>query len=312
MNEQWHVMSNADVVRVLKTDVERGLTRPRRRPAGSPRPQRAGRARRQEPLAHPVGAVHGHHGADPDRRRGGLARARRVPRGRRHPRHRGALRPARLLPGIPRRAGHGRAQEAGGARRARAARRPAVGHLGPRAGPRRHRAARGRQRRPGGRAPREAVNLRIQEAALTGESEAVEKATSRVMPAADAARWATAATWPTWAPSSPTGAAQAWSSATGMHTELGNIAALLQAVDDASRRRCSAAWTRSASCWPSSACVVGAILVAVIGLLRGEALLDMFLARRQRRRGRGARRAARRGHHHPGPGRPAHAQAATR
>jgi Ca2+-transporting ATPase len=53
----------------------------------------------------------------------------------------------------------------------------------------------------------ESANLRVQEAALTGESEAVEKRQTAAGPKSRCP-WATGATWATWARSSPTAAAR--------------------------------------------------------------------------------------------------------
>ena len=55
----------------------------------------------------------------------------------------------------------------------------------------------------------EAANLRIQEAILTGESEAVEKNTAALATTSSGAPpWAISATWPSWALRSPTAAAR--------------------------------------------------------------------------------------------------------
>ena len=130
---------------------DRSGTRPEQRRGGragrQPWPERTHRTRRQEHLAHSVGAVHGGDGAHPDRRCPALARARQVPRSRRHRGHRGPVRPAGLLPGIPRREGDCRAQEAGRAGRAGTARRPPGEHFGARPRAWRPRSSRGRQRR---------------------------------------------------------------------------------------------------------------------------------------------------------------------
>ena len=73
-------------------------------------------------------------------------------------------------------------------------------------------------------------NLRVQEAALTGESEAVEKDAGLRL-RHRRARSATGATWSTRARSSPTATARRLVTATGMATELGKIAGLLQSVE---------------------------------------------------------------------------------
>ena len=75
----------------------------------------------------------------------------------------------------------------------------------------------------------ESVNLRVEEAALTGESEPVEKQPG-ALPGGDLP-WATDATWSTWARSSPTGAGLAVVTETGMNTELGRIAEMIQTVE---------------------------------------------------------------------------------
>ena len=62
--------------------------------------------------------------------------------------------------------------------------------------------------------------------------------------------------------------------ATGMHTELGNIATLLRG--EPARRRCRSAWRSSASAWRWP-CWRSARIMFVVGLLRGEPPLLMLL-----------------------------------
>ena len=80
------------------------------------------------------------------------------------------------------------------------------------------------------------ASMKIEEAALTGESVPVNKHRGRA--GAGTGRriflWATARTWCTWAPPWYTAAAQAVITGTGMNTEMGKIAdALAQAKDEA-------------------------------------------------------------------------------
>ena len=90
-----------------------------------------------------------------------------------------------------------RAEAAGGAQGARACATATSSRAGRRARARRHRAARGGQRRARPTcALIEAVQLRIEEAALTGESHAGREETSRRSPT-PTRRSATASTWPT-------------------------------------------------------------------------------------------------------------------
>lgn len=119
----------------------------------------------------------------------------------------------------------------------------------------------------------ESVNLRIQEAALTGESEPAEKHTDP-LPQEDIslgdrrnmAYMGTVATY---------GRGTAVVVATGMNTELGKIATLLQTVETGLtplQQRLDQVGKQLAI-----GGVVVAALVMVIGVLRGESLREMFL-----------------------------------
>ncbi len=119
----------------------------------------------------------------------------------------------------------------------------------------------------------ECVNLRIQEAALTGESEPVEKQTAPLARAdialGDRRNMAYIGTVVTY------GRGTAVVTSTGMNTELGKIATLLQSVETGLtplQQRLDRVGKQLA---------VGGLLVAVlvliIGLLRGEGLEEMFL-----------------------------------
>lgn len=119
----------------------------------------------------------------------------------------------------------------------------------------------------------EAANLRIQEAALTGESEPVEKLIDAIdrenVPLGDRLNMAYMGTLVSY------GRGEAVVASTGMQTELGKIAALIQEVDDSEtplQRRLDQVGKILAA-----GGVVVAILVMLIGIFRGEPVSDMFL-----------------------------------
>lgn len=119
----------------------------------------------------------------------------------------------------------------------------------------------------------EAHSLKVQEALLTGESEAVEKQTDRIevteLPLGDRRNLLFMGTLVS------TGRAVAVVTATGMQTELGKIATLLQQVGQE--------WTPLQKRLDRLGKVLAVVSVAVaglifvVGLLRGEALKDMLL-----------------------------------
>jgi len=119
----------------------------------------------------------------------------------------------------------------------------------------------------------ESINLRIQEAALTGESEAVEKHTDPIpeteVSLGDRRNMAYMGTVATY------GRGSAVVVATGMDTELGRIATLLQSVKTGMtplQRRLDQVGKQLAV-----GGVTVAALVMTIGVLRGESLQEMFL-----------------------------------
>lgn len=118
----------------------------------------------------------------------------------------------------------------------------------------------------------ESVNLRIQEAALTGESEPVEKETvalSGDLPLGDRRNMGYMGTVVTY------GRGTAIVVETGMKTELGKIASLIQTVEDEVtplQQRLDQVGKQLAVFG-----IVVATLVLVIGVLRGEPVSDMFL-----------------------------------
>jgi Ca2+-transporting ATPase len=119
----------------------------------------------------------------------------------------------------------------------------------------------------------ESVNLRIQEATLTGESEPVEKHTKALagseLPLGDRRNMAYMGTVVTF------GRGQAIVVATGMRTELGRIAELIQKVGQE-----QTPLQRRLDQLGRTLAVVGLViasLIFVLGLLRGEALTHMLL-----------------------------------
>lgn len=119
----------------------------------------------------------------------------------------------------------------------------------------------------------ESANLRIQEAALTGESEPVEKHTNALpaqdIPLGDRKNMGYMGTVVTY------GRGVGVVSATGMSTELGKIATLIQDVEDHMtplQHRLDQVGKTLAL-----AGVIVAILVMIIGVVRGEPIADMFL-----------------------------------
>ncbi len=119
----------------------------------------------------------------------------------------------------------------------------------------------------------ESVNLRIQEAALTGESEAVEKQAAAIdrseLPLGDRRNMAYMGTIVSY------GRGAGVVVATGMQTELGNIAGLLQDVEAQAtplQKRLDYVGKVLAV-----AGVLVAVAIAVVGWLRGEPLEEVFL-----------------------------------
>ncbi len=151
----------------------------------------------------------------------------------------------------------------------------------------------------------ESVNLRIQEATLTGESEPVEKEV-RALPDQDLtigdrrnmAYMGTVVTY---------GRGKALIVETGMHTELGKVASLLQNVGN----ELTPLQKRLDQLGKLLAVVGFAVsaLIFFLGLMMRRAAAGYAADRGQRRSCHRARRAAGGGDHHPGHRRAAHAQA---
>jgi Ca2+-transporting ATPase len=119
----------------------------------------------------------------------------------------------------------------------------------------------------------EAVNLQIEEAALTGESVAVEKHTtplsSHELPVGDRKNMVYAGTAATY------GRGKALVVATGMQTEFGKIAQLLQTVE-AGRTPLQQNLDKVGTTLARAAFVVVAIIVA-LGLFRGQPFVEMLI-----------------------------------
>ncbi len=119
----------------------------------------------------------------------------------------------------------------------------------------------------------EAVNLRVQEAALTGESEPVEKHTAPLeeadLPLGDRRNMGYMGTMVTY------GRGTGIVVATGMQTELGKIATLLQQVEG-EQTPLQDKLDRVGKTLAVVG-VIAAVLVAGIGVLSGESLLEMFI-----------------------------------
>ncbi|MCA9975525.1 MAG: HAD-IC family P-type ATPase, partial [Anaerolineales bacterium] len=119
----------------------------------------------------------------------------------------------------------------------------------------------------------EAANLRVQEAALTGESEAVEKETAVFarpdLPLGDRRNMLYMGTNVSY------GRGTAVVTATGMETELGKIATLIQSVAEG-QTLLQKQLDRVGQILAIAGVVVAA-LVLLIGVLSGEALDEMFL-----------------------------------
>lgn len=119
----------------------------------------------------------------------------------------------------------------------------------------------------------ESSNLMVQESALTGESEAVEKYIAALstanLPLGDRRNMAYMGTSATY------GRGTGVVIATGMRTELGRIAELIQDVEQQEtplQRQLSQVGTLLAV-----GGVIAAVLVMIIGVLQGEEIADMFL-----------------------------------
>ncbi|MCK6583125.1 MAG: cation-translocating P-type ATPase [Anaerolineales bacterium] len=119
----------------------------------------------------------------------------------------------------------------------------------------------------------EAVNLRIQEAALTGESEAIEKHTAAIsaedLPLGDRRNMAYMGTIIT------QGRGLALVVATGMKTELGKIADMIQSV-----KQEQTPLQRRLDALGKTLALIGlgiAVLIFILGILRGDELRHMLL-----------------------------------
>ncbi|HHY46721.1 MAG TPA: cation-translocating P-type ATPase [Firmicutes bacterium] len=119
----------------------------------------------------------------------------------------------------------------------------------------------------------EAVNLKIDEAALTGESVPVEKDANVVLdlksPLGDRVNMAYMGTTVTY------GRGKGIVSATGMSTEIGKIAKLISTYEEEETplQRKLGAFGR----WLGLACLAICAIVFILGLLRGEAPFEMFM-----------------------------------
>ncbi|MBX2961135.1 MAG: cation-translocating P-type ATPase [Cyclobacteriaceae bacterium] len=119
----------------------------------------------------------------------------------------------------------------------------------------------------------EAVSLKIQEAALTGEADPVDKRTQAIgkadIPLGD--RWNMAYMGTT----ITMGRGKAVVIRTGMHTEIGKIANMIQEVQKGKTPLQNK--LDQLGKWLALAGGIAAVLVLVVGLLQGESLSDMFL-----------------------------------
>jgi len=119
----------------------------------------------------------------------------------------------------------------------------------------------------------EAVNLQVEEAALTGESVPVEKHTAPLangdLAVGDRKNMAYAGTIATY------GRGRAVVVATGMQTEFGKVAQLLQTVES-SRTPLQENLDKVGAVLARAALVIVAIIVG-LGLVRGQPLLEMFI-----------------------------------
>ena len=119
----------------------------------------------------------------------------------------------------------------------------------------------------------ESVNLKVDEAALTGESVPVEKDAPTVLPEdasiGDKRNMAFMGTVVTY------GRGKGIVVATGMKTEMGKIAEMLQSVEE-EPTPLQVKLNRLGK-WLSAACLVVCALVFFTGLLRGEEVIEMFM-----------------------------------
>jgi Ca2+-transporting ATPase len=119
----------------------------------------------------------------------------------------------------------------------------------------------------------EAINLRVEEAALTGESMPIEKHTAALateeLAAADRKNMVYAGTAATY------GRGRALVIATGMHTEFGKIAQLLQTIETG-KTPLQQNLDRVGHVLARAALVIVAVII-VLGLLRGQPFLEMLI-----------------------------------